>query len=388
MEVADHAQTQLKGAGLMKVLAVGGAGYVGSHVVCRLLESNHDVVVLDNLSTGHAEAVEGAKHAADAAARRRAADRSACDKGHRDVGPDADRGAGRSIGHAELVVGDAGDRALVRDVLTSRGIDVVMHFAAASLVGESMRDPSKYWRNNVGRAIGLLDAMVDAAIDMLVFSSSAAVYGEPVETPMREDHPKEPQSTYGMTKLAIEHMLAGYRHAHGVRSLSLRYFNAAGAGESGIIGEAHDPETHLIPIVLRTALKLQDEIRVFGTDYPTPDGTCVRDYIHVDDLADAHLLAMEALARGADTTAYNLGNGSGFSVLEVLAAAENVVGSSIPAHHAERRPGDPAVLVASSDRAREELGWAPCRASIEEIISSAWKWHSVHPRGYASDRLK
>lgn len=351
----------------MRVLAVGGAGYVGSHVVRRLLEEGHDVVALDNLSTGHAEAVEAAKRAAGARAK---------------VGQAADAHA--AVGHAELVVGDAGDRALVCDLLTSRDIDAVMHFAAASLVGESMRDPSKYWRNNVGCAIGLLDAMVDAGVDMLVFSSSAAVYGEPVETPIREDHPKEPRSTYGMTKLAIEHMLAGYRHAHGVRSISLRYFNAAGAGDLGTMGEAHNPETHLIPIVLHTALKLQEEIQVFGTDYPTPDGTCMRDYIHVDDLADAHLLAMGELALGADTTAYNLGNGSGFSVLEVLAAAERVVGRGIPARHAERRSGDPAVLVASSDRASQELGWVPCRASIADIISSAWKWHSAHPHGYAN----
>lgn len=333
----------------MRVLAVGGAGFVGSHVVRRLTDAGNMVTVLDNLSTGRPEAVEI---------------------------------AGR--GRVDLIVGEAGDTGLVKETIRSRSIEVVMHFAAASLVGESMRDPSKYWRNNVGSAVGLLDAMVDTGVDKIVFSSSAAVYGEPVRSPIAEDHPKAPTSTYGMTKLAIEHMLAGYDQAFGVRSISLRYFNAAGADESGEMGEAHDPETHLIPILLRTALGLQPSVRVFGSDYPTPDGTPVRDYIHVEDLADAHLLAMKALDLGAATTAYNLGNGEGFSVLAVLREAERVVGHGIPALREGRRAGDPAVLVASSDRARAELGWAPQHSDVRDIIASAWNWHSAHPQGFAS----
>ena len=331
----------------MRVLAVGGAGYVGSHVVRELCDRHHHVVVLDNLSTGHAQAVRAA-----------------------------------SRGAAELVQGDVGDQTLVSDILRSRKIDAVMHFAAASLVGESMQNPSKYWRNNVSCAVELLDAMVRAGVDRIVFSSSAAVYGEPRQTPIPEDHPKSPTSTYGMTKLAIEHMLAGYHSAHGIKSISLRYFNAAGADSSGDIGEDHDPETHLIPIVLKTALGLRQQLSIFGTDYPTPDGTCVRDYVHVSDLADAHLAALERLAGQAGALAYNLGNGSGFSVREVLRCAERIVGRPIPAVEDRRRPGDPAVLVASSEHAQRELGWKPMQASLEHIIASAWAWNSGAPGGY------
>lgn len=346
-----HSVFLLKGDFALRVLAVGGAGYVGSHVVRSLAQAGHSVIVLDNLSTGHPEAVDVARRVAGG-------------------------------GCVELVVGDVGDGTRVRELLVSKEIDAVMHFAAASLVGESMRNPSKYWRNNVGCAVELLDAMAEAKVDKIVFSSSAAVYGEPTTTPIREDHPKAPTSTYGMTKLAIEHMLIGYDQAYGIRSISLRYFNAAGAHGSGEMGEAHDPETHLIPIILSAALGLRENISVFGTDYPTPDGTCIRDYIHVDDLAEAHLSAMDALSRGAATTAYNLGNGSGFSVLEVLREAERAVGKRIPAVHGERRAGDPAVLVASSDKAVNELGWAPHYTAISDIIASAWKWHSSHPHGY------
>lgn len=331
----------------MRVLALGGAGYVGSHVVRELCDRGHYVVVLDNLSTGHAQAV----HAA-------------------------------SRGAAELVQGDVGDQPLVSDILRSRKIDAVMHFAAASLVGESMQNPSKYWRNNVSCTVGLLDAMVRAGVDRIVFSSSAAVYGEPRQTPIPEDHPKSPTSTYGMTKLAIEHMLAGYHSAHGIKSISLRYFNAAGADSSGDIGEDHGPETHLIPIVLKTALGLRQRLSIFGTDYPTPDGTCVRDYVHVSDLANAHLAALERLAGQAGALAYNLGNGAGFSVREVLRCAEKIVGRPIPAAEDQRRPGDPAVLVASSELAQRELQWKPMQASLEGIIASAWAWHSASPGGY------
>lgn len=337
----------------MRVLAVGGAGYVGSHVVRHLVSRGHLVTVLDNLSTGHAKAVEVAGKAA----------------------------AGG--GCAELVVGDVGDRERVGELLVSREIDAVMHFAAASLVGESMRNPAKYWRNNVGCAVELLDAMVDSGVDKIVFSSSAAVYGEPTTSLISEDHAKAPTSTYGMTKLAIEHMLRGYDQAHGIRSISLRYFNAAGAHSSGEMGEAHDPETHLIPIVLRTAIGLREKVSIFGTDYPTEDGTCIRDYIHVDDLADAHLLAMDALSSGAATTAYNLGNGTGFSVLQVVRESEQAVGRPIPATREGRRAGDPAVLVASAERAASELGWSPNYTKLGDIIASAWKWHDSHPHGYS-----
>ncbi len=331
----------------MRVLAVGGAGYVGSHVVRELCDRRHYVVVLDNLSTGHAQAVRAA-----------------------------------SRGAAELVQGDVGDQTLVSDILRSRKIDAVMHFAAASLVGESMQNPSKYWRNNVSCTVGLLDAMVRAGVDRIVFSSSAAVYGEPRQTPIPEDHPKSPTSTYGMTKLAIEHMLAGYHSAHDIKSISLRYFNAAGADSSGDIGEDHGPETHLIPIVLKTALGLRQRLSIFGTDYPTPDGTCVRDYVHVSDLANAHLAAIERLAGRAGASAYNLGNGAGFSVREVLRSAEKIVGRPITAAEDRRRPGDPAVLVASSQLAQRELGWEPAQSSLEHVIASAWAWHSASPGGY------
>ena len=331
----------------MRVLAVGGAGYVGSHVVRELCDRSHHVVVLDNLSTGHAQAVRAA-----------------------------------SRGAAELIQGDVGDPTLVRDILRSREIDAVMHFAAASLVGESMQNPSKYWRNNVSCTVELLDAMVDSGVDRIVFSSSAAVYGEPMQTPIPEDHPKSPTSTYGMTKLAIEHMLAGYHSAHDIKSVSLRYFNAAGADSAGDIGEDHDPETHLIPIVLKTALGLRHRLSIFGTDYPTPDGTCVRDYVHVSDLANAHLAALERLAGRAGASAYNLGNGAGFSVREVLRSAEKIVGRPITAAEDRRRPGDPAVLVASSQLAQRELGWEPAQSSLEHVIASAWAWHSASPGGY------
>lgn len=341
----------------MRVLALGGAGYVGSHVVRELCERGHYTVVLDNLSTGHAQAV---------------------------------RAAGRDA--VELIVGDVGDGQLVRSVLSSYVIDAVMHFAAASLVGESMERPSKYWRNNVACTVELLDSMVETGVRLIVFSSSAAVYGEPVAVPILETHPTAPTSTYGMTKLSIEHMLAGYSSAHGIKSVSLRYFNAAGADSAGDIGEDHDPETHLIPIILKTALCLRPKLSIFGTDYPTPDGTCVRDYVHVSDLAQAHIAALERLAgaggagpgRGGGAKAYNLGNGEGFSVREVLRCAERMIGRPIPASEEPRRAGDPAVLVASAELARKELGFAPAHSSLEQIISSALAWHRASPAGYDS----
>lgn len=334
----------------MNVLVVGGAGYIGSHVVRGLTRSGHTPIVLDNLSTGHAEAVNR---------------------------------AGEGI---QLIRGSAGNRELVCDILRARGVSAVMHFAAASLVGESMSNPSKYWTNNVSDAIGLLDAMVACGVKYLVFSSTAAVYGEPVEVPITEDHVKRPTNTYGMTKLAIEHMLSGYDHAHGLRSISLRYFNAAGADYAGDIGEDHSPETHLIPILLQTALGHRDKVTIYGDDYPTRDGTCIRDYVHVSDLADAHILALSALEAGSGSMTLNLGTGSGFSVAEVVCAAEAVVGKEIPKEYGPRRPGDPAVLVADSTRARVELGYRPKYNEIGRIIESAWTWHAGAPSGYAGPR--
>ena len=345
---------------------------MGSHVLRALLKAGHHAVVLDNLSTGYEQAVATAAAGTTAGA-----------------SPDA-----RPV---ELIIGNVGDRRLVSQVLREHRIDAVVHCAAASLVGESMHNPSKYWHNNVVEAAELLDAMVGTGVNRIVFSSTAAVYGEPKSMPIDEDHSKDPTSTYGMTKLAIEHMLTGYAAAHGIHSISLRYFNAAGADDAGDLGEAHDPETHLIPIILATALGQRPALRVFGTEYETHDGTCIRDYVHVNDLADAHLLALAQLqadataataatpatpATPARAVAYNLGSGTGFSVREVISAAESVVGRTIAAIDDGRRPGDPAVLVASCERAMAELGWVPRRTGIDEIIGSAWTWHRTHPHGY------
>ena len=343
----------------MDILVTGGAGYIGSHTAAALRRAGHQVVILDSLQTGHS-------HAAAA---------TGC----------------------ELIAGDIGDQGLVRDVLTGRKIEVVVHFAANSLVGESMLKPEKYWANNVGNGLRLLEAMREASVDRIVFSSTAAVYGEPRQVPIDEDHPKAPTNTYGMTKLAVEHLLESFDRAYGFRHISLRYFNAAGADLSGENGEDHRPESHLIPIVLQTALGQRKHVSIFGTDYPTPDGTCIRDYIHVADLADAHVLAVEALAGGAKlgggeecepgggrscSAVYNLGNGNGFSVREVIRTAEKVVGHPIPAEQAGRREGDPAVLVASSERIKHELGWKPRYADLETIVASAWRWHRSHPEGF------
>ena len=360
---------------------------MGSHVLRALLKAGHYAVVLDNLSTGYRQAVA---IAASGAAAGTAAETTA--GASPDASPDA-----RPV---ELIIGNVGDRNLVSQVLREHGIDAVVHCAAASLVGESMHNPSKYWHNNVVEAAELLDAMVAAGVNRIVFSSTAAIYGEPKSVPIDEDHPKDPTSTYGMTKLAIEHMLTGYAVAHGISSISLRYFNAAGADDAGDLGEAHDPETHLIPIILATALGQRSALKVFGTDYETHDGTCIRDYVHVNDLADAHLLALAQLqadatdaaattaatpatpATPARAVAYNLGSGTGFSVREVVSAAESVVGQTIAAIDDGRRPGDPAVLVASCERAMAELGWVPQRTGLDEIIGSAWTWHRTHPNGY------
>jgi len=326
----------------MAVLVTGGAGYIGSHAVAALLERGEDVVVVDNLQQGHRAAVLGGK----------------------------------------LYVGDLRDEAFLNGVFSDNNIDAVIHFAANSLVGVSMKDPGSYYHNNVYGTLCLLEAMNRHGVKRIVFSSTAATYGEPERVPIDERDRTEPTNAYGETKLAMERMLKWFDIAHGMKYTALRYFNAAGAHESGKIGEDHSPETHLVPIVLETALGKRPHISIFGDDYPTEDGTCIRDYIHVSDLADAHILAVERLRSGGDSAVYNLGNGTGFSVRQVIDIARRVTGRDIPAKVEPRRAGDPAVLVASSARAREELGWRPSRDSLEDIIRSAWEWHQSHPDGY------
>jgi UDP-glucose 4-epimerase len=327
----------------MAILVTGGAGYIGSHTVAALLEKGEQVIILDNLVQGHRQAVLG----------------------------------------GTLYQGDLQDEALLDRVFAEHDIDGVIHFAASSLVGESMKDPGKYYRNNVGGTLCLLEAMRRAGVDRLVFSSTAAVYGEPERVPIREGDRTEPTNVYGETKLAMEKMIRWFGKVHGLRYVSLRYFNAAGAHESGRIGEDHRPETHLIPLILQVALGKRERIEVFGDDYPTEDGTCIRDYIHVSDLADAHILALERLRRGGENGVFNLGAGKGYSVNEVIAAAREVTGHPIPAVVRPRRAGDPAVLVASPDKAKAELGWVPERSGLHRLIASAWEWHRSHPDGYA-----
>ncbi|GAA2967889.1 UDP-glucose 4-epimerase GalE [Actinokineospora diospyrosa] len=318
----------------MKLLVTGGAGYVGSVCAARLVESGHEVVVVDDLSTGHADAV-----------------------------PDG----------ARFVEADIADAAA--DLLTG-GFDGVLHFAAKSLVGESMVDPAKYWAGNVLTSLRLLDAMRDSGTPRLVFSSTAATYGEPEQVPILESAPTRPTNTYGATKLAIDHAITSYAKAHGLAAVSLRYFNVAGA--YGRFGERHTTETHLIPIVLQVALGTRPAISIYGDDYPTPDGTCVRDYIHVVDLAEAHLLALEHTREG-EHQIYNLGTGTGFSNREVVQTCREVTGHPIPADFAARRAGDPAVLVASAAGAAENLGWTPKRTDLHTIVSDAWEFTRARP---------
>lgn len=317
----------------MQVLVTGGAGFIGSHAVKMLLEKDYQVITLDNLSKGHRDAVLG----------------------------------------GTFIEGDLKDEALLRDVFSNYKIDGVMHFAANSLVGESMTAPGKYFGENIPNGVHLLDAMKDAKVNKIIFSSSAAVYGEPKCIPIDENHPMNPTNVYGETKAIFEKILHWYDKIFGIRSISLRYFNAAGADPSGLIGERHDPETHLIPIVLQAALGKR-QLKVYGNDYATPDGTCIRDYIHVNDLAEAHILALEALVKGKETTVYNLGNGNGFSVLEVIRTAEEIVGKDIPYEFAERRAGDPAVLVAGSEKIKSELKIKFKYADLKRQIDSAWNY--------------
>ena len=325
----------------MRVVVTGGAGYIGSVVADELLQAGHDVVVFDNLSRGHRQAVPK---------------------------------------NAELVVGDLADRAALDTLFQSRATDAVMHFAALIEAGESMKAPEQFFRNNTANALTLVEAMLASGIKHLVFSSTAALYGNSERTPIKEEDTLRPTNAYGESKLLMERMLAWFHQIHGLRYASLRYFNAAGASRPDK-GEAHQPETHLIPRILQVALGRAEHASVFGTDYPTPDGTCVRDYIHVSDLARAHLLALQALADSAPLV-YNLGNGQGFSVREVVDVARKVTGHPIPVIESPRRAGDSAVLIASSEKIRRELGWQPRFGDLQSIVESAWQWHRSHPDGY------
>ena len=328
----------------MKILVLGGAGYIGSHTVRELIDAGEDVVIIDNLETGHIEAVHE---------------------------------------KAVFYQGDIRDKAFVDSVLDKEDIDAVIHFAANSLVGESMTNPLKYYDNNLYGTKVLLESMVEHGVDKIVFSSTAATYGEPERIPILETDRTEPTNPYGETKLSMEKMMKWTDKAHGLRYVALRYFNACGAHVDGTIGEAHNPETHLIPLILQVPNGQREKISIYGDDYDTKDGTCVRDYIHVTDLAQAHILAVKYLMAGNESNVFNLGNGVGFTVKEVIETARKVTGHPIPAETTPRRGGDPARLIASSDKAKEVLGWKPEHADLEEIIATAWKWHKNHPNGYA-----
>lgn len=328
----------------MAVLVAGGAGYIGSHTARALAEQGRDVVVYDNLSKGHREAV-------------------------------AD---------LPLVIGDIADEETLRDTIRTYGVDAVIHFAASIEVAESMRDPEAFYFNNVAGTLHLLKSLRAEGVGRIVFSSTAAVYGNPEEDPITESCPKGPINVYGRTKWMMEQVLSDYQMAYGIRYAALRYFNASGAHPDGDIGEDHSPESHLIPLIIQAAMGQRDAIQIFGTDYPTPDGTCIRDYIHVCDLAQAHILALDTLEKGTKSLALNLGNGNGFSVRDVIETVKKVTGRKFTVRESERRPGDPPVLVACSDEARDVLGWKPEFASLTRIVETAWNWHRVHPDGYGS----
>jgi UDP-glucose 4-epimerase len=325
-----------------RILVTGGAGYIGSVITSQLLKKGFEVIVFDNLGNGHKKSVPSA---------------------------------------AKLVVGDTSDRAALDRIFTKDRIDGVVHLAASIEAGESMKFPEQYFRNNTANSLTLLEAVLAHKVPRFVFSSTAALFGTPDRTPIEENDPLHPTNTYGESKLLVEHMLDWFHRIHGLRYACLRYFNAAGATPEQ--GEDHHPESHLIPLILQVALGKRDSISIFGTDYPTPDGTCVRDYIHVSDLASAHLLVLDAL-KHKDKLIYNLGNGRGFSVREVIETARRVTGHAIPVREVERRSGDPGILVASSEKIKRELHWKPQYASLEDIVRSAWDWSRTHPDGYGA----
>jgi UDP-glucose 4-epimerase len=329
----------------MRILVTGGAGYIGSHALRSFREQGHSVWAYDNLSRGHDRAVP-----------------AGC-----------------------LLVGDLADRARLKEALRAHAIDAVVHFAAHSYVGESVQHPQMYYENNLANTLHLLAVMRLCGVERLVFSSTCSIYGIPRQLPITEDEPPKPINPYGRAKLAVEWVLADYARAYGLSYAALRYFNAAGASPAGDLGEDHDPETHLIPLLLQTALGQRPAVEIFGTDYDTPDGTCIRDYIHVDDLADAHLLALERLQPGQGLH-YNLGVGRGYSVRQVIRACEQVSGQSIPVREGPRRPGDPPELVAANERAVRELDWQPRYRDLEAIVDTAWQWHRNHVHGYADSR--
>jgi UDP-glucose 4-epimerase len=328
------------------VLVTGGAGYIGSHATLALKEAGYRVVVLDNLVYGHRDIVE-------------------------------------TVLEVEFIHGDISDRPLLDQVFQTYPIDAVIHFAAYAYVGESVTNPAKYYRNNVVGTLTLLEAMVQAEVFKIVFSSTCASYGNPHQIPIPEDHPQSPINPYGMSKLMVEQILEDFDRAYGLRSVRFRYFNAAGADPQGRLGEDHSPETHLIPLILLTALGLREQITVFGNDYKTPDGTCIRDYIHVTDLADAHVLGLKYLLDDGETEIFNLGNGDGFSVKEVITAAKEVTGRPITVEEGSRRAGDPAILIGSATKARKVLGWDPQYPQIEVILEHAWQWHQKRHGGSA-----
>lgn len=329
----------------MTIAVLGGAGYIGSHTVAQLVKAGQDVVVLDNLITGHKRAVDP---------------------------------------KARFYQGDIRDYHFLSQVFSKEKIDGVIHFAAFSIVPESMKDPLKYFDNNTSGMITLLEAMNQFGIKKIVFSSTAATYGEPKQVPIHEDDPQVPTNPYGESKLAMEKIIKWADVAYGIKFVALRYFNVAGAMPDGSIGEDHHPETHLIPIILQAAAGTRDGLQIFGDDYPTKDGTNVRDYVHVVDLADAHILAMKYLSEGNDSNAFNLGSATGFSNLEILNAARKVTGQPIPAKIGPRRPGDPSTLIAASDKARTILGWKPQFDDVKQVIATAWNWHQTHPEGFGN----
>lgn len=320
------------------ILVTGGAGYIGSHTVLALVQAGYQVIILDNLVYGHRDLVE-------------------------------------QVLQVELIEGDIEDRSLLDNIFQTHNIEAVMHFSAYTYVGESVTNPDKYYRNNVLGTLTLLEAMLAASIKKFVFSSTCATYGVPQFIPLTEDHPQNPINPYGMTKLMVEHILSDFDVAYGLKSVRFRYFNAAGADPSGLLGEDHHPESHLIPLVLMTALGKRESISIFGTDYPTSDGTCIRDYIHVSDLADAHILGLEYLIQDGESAVFNLGNGNGFSVKEVIVAVEEVTGITIPVQECDRRPGDSPVLIGTSEKAKNLLGWKPRYPDIKDIVAHAWQWH-------------